>query len=290
MPRRLIAYALYGLLVAAAFGFALARPLAFQKGNTLRPAAGFPELRVSDSGYVDIEAMIRPIPMGNPRGKSVWNVHPETRHRETILEGDGGCSQKVFGLAYALDRQGVDYQIVHMMTPQDVTTGDGHTVLRLPYHYDGVDRVGLVDVSFGVILAGAHGPLDVAEVEDAPVAGWTGIELNPSARFPYYHDEDNFVPESYLGYIPASEVRDYYRFLDRVYFSFGHDLAEKYLFDGLALLVGRLPEVFVPHLDELLSVRRGEVRIARASLFVIRSAVVVLPLILLFEGLRRRRR
>jgi hypothetical protein len=288
MPRRFLAYGLYALLVVGCFAFAAIRPHALQKANTLRRADHVPDLRAPETGSVDVERLIGSIPL-DPEGDKVWNIHPEVRYRQTILEGRGSCSQMAYGLAYRLGREGVDYQIIHMLDPRAFTRGGGHTVIRLAYRHDGVERVGLIDVSFGALLVGASGPLDVAEVEAAPVEGWDFIPLNDAARFPDYHD-DGFIPRVYLGYIPASEVRDYYAFLDRVYFSFGNDMLEKYLFDGLALLVGRLPEIFVVHYDDLVAGREVELGLARASLLGLRSAVVVLPLILVLEGARRRRR
>ena len=284
MPRRSIAYALYGLLVAAAIGVACSNPLLFQKLNTLRPAAAIPDLDTRAGRWLDIDAIVRPIPI---HGRPVWNVDPATRYRRTMIEGGGNCSQMAFGMAYQLDREAIDYQIIHMLTPGGLGMGDGHTVIRVPYRYEGVDRVGLVDLSFGVILTGASGPLDVAEVEAAPVDGWGFAPLNDRARFPDYHDD--FLVDAVLGYVPPSEVHDYYAFLDRVYFSLGSDRTEKYLFDGLALVLGVLPEVFVPLYDELMAQHRVDLFLYRGALAVMRSAAVLLPLLIGFELLRWRR-
>jgi len=285
MPRRTLAYALYGLLVAAAVGVAVSNPLLFQKLNTLRPVSGIPDLVPRTGGFVDVDAVVRRIPM---HGRPVWNVEPATRYRRTMIEGGGNCSQMAFGMAYQLDREGIDYQIIHMFRSDGLGKGDGHTVIRIPYRYDGVDRVGLVDLSFGVILTGASGFLDVAEVEAAPVDGWGFTPLNDQARFPDYHDD--FLVKAVLGFVPPSEVHDYYVFLDRVYFSLGSDLMEKYLFDGLALLLGVLPEVYVPLYAPLMARHRTDLVVYRGALAVIRSAAVLVPLLLGFELLRMRRR
>lgn len=285
MPRRFLAYFVYLAVVAAAFAVAAADPLLFQKLNTVRPVEAVPDLSTEPGGFLDIEATLRPIPL---HGRQVWNVFPETRHRRTMVEGGGNCSQISFGLAYQLERQGIDYQIIHMFTPAGLGLGDGHTVIRIPYVYQGVEYVGLVDMSFGGLLVGDDGMLDVADVEAAPVPGWSQIDLNAKSRFPDYHDD--FLVGAIVGYVPPSEVRDYYGFIERVYVTVGADMAEKFLFDGLALLFGRLPEVYVPRYDALVVGRGADLRRHRAALAGLRSALVVLPLILGFELLRLRRR
>jgi len=283
MPRRFRVYALYGLLLVGAFGVAVANPLLFQKMNTLRPAEGIPDLDTS-GGYVDIAAVVGAIPLDT---HAVWSVDPVTRWRDTVVEGGGNCSQISFGLAYQLDRDGFDYQIIHFLTSSGVGWGDGHTVIRVPYLFEGVERVGLVDVSFGSILTGDVGPLDVADVESPPIAGWGHIPINAAARFPNYHDD--FLVDAMVGYVPRSEVRRYYAFLQRVYFTVGADKLEKYFFDGLALLLGQLPEVYVPEFDRLIAPRRLDRLVNRGALAVMRSALLVVPGILAFEALRRRR-
>jgi len=286
VQRRSIAYFAYAALVAAAFAVAGASPLTFQKLNTLRPAPdGIPELESDAGGYVDVAALLRPIPL---HGAQVWEIDPAARHRLTVVEGGGNCSQISFGLAYQLEREGVDYQIIHMFSHDGLGKGDGHTVVRLPYRLDGEERVGLVDASFGGVLSGAEGPLDVAELEAAPVAGWGQIDLNANARFPDYHDD--FLVDAVLGYVPPSEVREYYAFLERFHVPLGSPRLEKYVFDGAALVLGRLPLVFVPAYDALMAGRGAELALHRGALAVLRSTLVVVPLALLYEGLRRRRR
>lgn len=288
MSFRALLYASYGLLVVVALGVAIRQPLLFQKLNTIRPAPeGIPDLRIADGRYLDIDPLIRSIPF--QKADRLWDVRPADRYRHTILEGKGNCSQMVFGLGYQLDREGVDYQVIHLMTSAGLEIGDGHTVIRVPYRHDGAERVGVVDVSFGAILAGAGGPLDVAELEAAPVEGWASIPLNEQARFPYYHDEDDFVPEAVLGYIPAAEVRRYFDFLDRIYVPLGHGALEKYFYDGLALLLGVLPEVSVPLHEELLADRRADWIVHRGALGVLRSTLVCVPLLVVWEIRRRRR-
>lgn len=284
MPRRTKLYAAYGMLLFGALAVAASNPLLFQKLNTLRPGGPVPDLDTS-RGYVDIDALIRPIPLA---GHDVWSVHPATRHRLTMVEGGGNCSQMSFGLAYQLNDDGTDYQIIHMITQTGVAIGDGHTVIRIPYRHDGVERVGLVDVSFASILTGVDGPLDVADLEALPIEGWGHVPLNDAARFPNYHDD--FLVYSLVGYIPPREVVEYYAFLDRVYFRFGTDMLEKYVFDGLALVFGRLPEIFVPQFERLLEPWRVEIALHRTALWLMRSALAVVPLVALVELAAWRRR
>jgi hypothetical protein len=286
MPRRTKLYAVYGLLLVGAFAVAGWNPLLFQKLNTLRPGGPVPDLDTS-RGYVDIEAVLRAVPLGGPE---VLSVDPEVRHRRTMVEGGGNCSQMCFGFAYQLARDGFDYQLIHLLTSEGIGIGDGHTLIRIPYRLDGDERVGVVDVSFGSILTGDVGPLDVADLEASPVEGWGYLPLNDAARFPDYYDD--FAIDAVVGWVPPSEVREYFAFIDRVYFRLGSERVEKYVFDGLALLFGRLPESFVPRYEQLMASHRGDLVLYRGVLAVMRSAVVIVPLVLGFELLafvRRRR-
>jgi len=276
MLRRSVVYAAYAAAVASALGLAVREPFLFQKLNTLRPAPGIPALRASEP--VDVEALMRPVPL---HGRPVRNVHPETRWRRTLVEGGGNCSQISFGLAYHLSRIGVDYQIIHMLTSEGLALGQGHTVVRLRYRLDGATGVGLLDASFGVMLHGAKGVLDVEDVENAPVPGWDELALNDAARFPDY--DDDFLTEAVIGYVPKADVDRYYAFLDRVYRPLGSDIFEKYVFDGMALVFGVLPRVWVPEYGSLVDPLRGALLLHRGALWILRSTLVVLPLFALLE-------
>ena len=94
-----------------------------------------------------------------------------------------------------------------------------------------------------------------------------------------------------LAYIPASEVARYFRFLETVYLPLGSERLEKHLYDGLALMLGFYPTIYVPEYARLVEGREVEWLTYRSALWVLRSALVGLPLLMLAAllGLRGRR-
>ena len=270
MLARSLARAIYVVLVMASVAIAAHRPLLFQKLNTLAPADGFPEL--SRTGEpLDVAAVVGSIPL---KRAVAWTVHPSERYRRTILEGRGNCSQLAFGLAYQLERTGTDYQIVHLMKVGGLANGAGHTVVRTRYRLDGSERLGLVDlVGGGVPEVGGHA-LDVAALDKGPVDGLRFRFVNEAGRDPsrYYREH---LADAVVGYVPREEVRRYYRFLETIFVPLGHEKLEKYVYDGLALLSGFLPRIYVPRYDQLMAQYAGVAALHPAALWTLRSVPVV---------------
>jgi hypothetical protein len=279
---RFLAYAIYGLLVVAALIVAAREPLLFQKLNTLMPATGFPPLARSSSGPLEIEEVLGSIPL---KVRASWAVHPKRRYERTIIEGLGNCSQLSFGLAYALEQSGRDYQIIHMLNPAGLQLGEGHTVIRVRYQLDDSERLGLVDMVSGGLLQVGERELDVEVLNAGPVEDLAFRPLNAAARSPLEYFS-NRLNASVVAYVPSSEVRRYYDFLNAVYLPLGHEKVEKYVFDGMALLLGFLPRVYMPRYEAFMSELDHEPALYRASLWTLRSTLLMVPLILGIEIVR----
>src|SRR5690606_6804543 len=79
-------------------------------------------------------------------------------------------------------RQGIDYQIIHMLPRKHLFQGWGHAILRLPVaRQDGPSQVGLLDVFEGSLVTYKHQLIDVPALKDAPPEE---IVLQSLARHP----------------------------------------------------------------------------------------------------------
>lgn len=266
-----------GLLVFA-LALAAARPVAFQKLNSMVRVTEVEPLS-ADGEFLDFQTVLEKIPYGD--ASQVWSISPRERYRETILEGGGNCSNLAFGLAYLLDQRGVDFQIIHLMPRDNFLDGAGHTILRTRLRYRGMEQPAIVDVLAGGLPMTAGRPIDVDQL-GGPVRDFALASFNDRKpeRSPYY---GRFLEDSSVGVISGREVAAYYRFLETVYVPLGNQRLEKYVYDGLALLAGRYPEIHVPVTSaDPLEGRQLEVRAHQGSLWILRSTAVAFPGWILF--------
>jgi hypothetical protein len=285
MSVRRTAIAGYLILVALSLGAALRAPIAIQKINAIVPAQGFAP--IDGEGSLDVAEVVRSIPY---RPQPVWTVEPSQKYQQTIVEGFGNCSQKTFGLAYLLDQSGIDYQVIHFLPPDRFLVGGGHTVMRTRYHYQGIERVGIVDLLEAGLPVSASGYADIDTLAAGPLADFR-FELLNSETDGISNFYGDFLHEAVLAYIPASEIAGYFRFLEAVYVPLGSERLEKHFYDGLALMLGFYPAIHVPDYERLVEGREVEWLTYRSALWVLRSALVGLPLLTLAAllGWRRRR-
>lgn len=282
--RRLLS-AGYLLLLAAAFVAVVMRPVSFQKSNSIRVVRGSVP-SIEGRASFDVQRVLSSIPH-HQEPEMVWDVDPDAKYRHTILEGRGNCSNLVFGLARHLELEGVDFQIIHLMKPSHFLAGKGHTVIRTRFRLNGTEHVGIVDIFAGGIPRSGGRFLDVEDLRHAPIddldfLSWGGW---PKRAMRFYRDSREPIK---IGWIPAHEVADYFAFLDRVYVPLGSPRLEKYLYDGLALFLGRYPKINVSDERLLMGVNPLEWPFYVFSLWLFRSAVVLLPLLAWLEWRGRR--
>lgn len=274
------------LAYAAVLMLALAMPLVqtygFQKLNVIRPAEAIPDLRVQEDDFIDVYDVVRSIPYDGGR---VWTVVPKEKHRQTILRGRGNCSNLSYGLAYELARSNIDYQLISFLDRDEFVDGGGHTVIRVGYRYDGSPRVGLVDLVRGGLPRSGDSFLDVSDLRGLAIEDFSIEPLNArkfeGADEPRFYGED--LESSAIGYIRAEDIERYFDFIETVYVPLGSERLEKHVFDGLALLLGTLPTIRLPAYPELVERHRLAFVAHRSSLWILRSALVVLPAALLLE-------
>lgn len=273
----------YCMLLLAALGVAAWAPQAFQKANTSLPAAqGIPDL--TSHAPLDISDVISRIPY---RGGEVWAVEPSRKYQATIGEGRGNCASKTLGLAYHLGQSEIDFQIIDLIHPATFLNGYGHTLLRVAYRHEGQTMVGLVDMLEGGLPLGADGYLDVADLARGPI---------PDVRIDPLHERKDdearyfgeFLDGVILAYRSAAEVNEYHDFVETFFVPLGNERLEKYVYDGLSLLFGKLPSLYVGSYDRLVDGVGPTIYLYRSALWVQRSAFVILPILLLI-GWRLRR-
>ena len=281
-PRRKWLLAYLGL-VGLALTTAALRPVAFQKINSIR-AGSPPPLAAGEA--LDVAAVVGAIPY---REGAAWSVLPAEKYRMTIERGLGNCSQKTFGLAWRLDREAKPFQVVHMLPIDSFLRGGGHTVLRARIDWRDPEAIAIVDLRAGALPLSGDRPIDVADLAAGPIESFGFAQLNPggedSSR--YYGPP---LEQAVVGVIPGEEVSRYFRFLESVYVPLGSARLEKLGYDGLAMLLGFFPTIHVDDTARLLEGRALETAWSRGALWILRSALVIVPLFVLLELFARRAR
>jgi hypothetical protein len=281
------ALAAAALLTAAALGLAALDPVGFQKVAALTAAPARPFEPASE---IDVAPLVRSIPDRGEAGAAVtvYDVLPERKHRRTVVEGFGNCSNLVFGMAFALRQRGADYEIVHFLPRETFLDGDGHTVIRTRFPLDAGAAVGLVDVVGRALPMSGGQPLDVAGLGRGEIADLAFHPLGAhDPRWERFYAAD-FQRGVLVGRIEARSVDRYYRFLEASYVDLGlPPQLEKLIWDGAAVVLGFYPQV---HVESVAEARRGHALrffALEASLWVLRL-VPLAALLVLAASLARR--
>jgi len=262
--------------------FGLTSPVAFQKSNAIKAVDSLSKLSATNAKLLDVRLAISSIPY-KLEGGPVNDVKPVDKYRKTIEEGKGNCSNMSFGMSYRLIQEDIDFQIVQILNPVGFLEGNGHTVLNVPYHLDGEARVGIVDmVEGGVPMNGS----DFIDIEDLQRGGLSDFKVKPlnaskDLTSPYY---DDLVDQGVIGVIDRDEVEGYFRFLSTVYIPLGNKRLEKMFYDGVSMVLGVFPTIYVDRSDYDLLFSKYPVRrfSAICLLWSIRGLAILLIYRILF--------
>ncbi len=198
-------------------------------------------------GALDVSELIQAIPYSN-NASMIYDVNPQDRYYRSIRLGYGNCSNLAFGMAYYLAQKGQAYQVVHFMPYEGFLKGVGHTVVNMPYILDGAPRVGIVDILEGGLPKIGEQYVDLSSLRKKALQGLKIFPL--SARkdnvSPYYED---FLNNSVVGVVKSDEIESYFKFVKSIYFPFGSKKLERILFNGLAIVVGVYPRIYVDQKD-----------------------------------------
>lgn len=273
-----------GLVLAAKY------PVAFQKVSAIEVVPeGLACTPPTTGQYIDIDAIIGRIPYV-PVPTDVFSILPSVKYEKTIKEGNGNCSNLVFGMSYELLLGGVDFRIVHLM-PDGFLLGEGHTVIRVPMKQAGKSFIGILDIlNAGVPGSSSGVPVDLPDLRQPIDISVMGLNPLRTPQDVYYTPE--FLNSTVNGCIDGGQVRAYFAFIERYYISIGSEILEKYLYDGLAVVAGTYPSIRVSpqSFDTLFGERMWVYWGFSATLWLFRALAIFGPLVIAFEIFLWRRR
>lgn len=278
----LVGLAATGVFLAAKY------PVAFQKVNSIEVVQeGLACTPPTTQRNFDVEEVIGGIPYAQDP-TDVFSILPRVKYEKTIEEGNGNCSNLVFGMSYALLLSGVDFRIVHLM-PDDFLLGAGHTVIRVPMERKGKSFVGILDILNAGIPVSTDVPVDLPALRKTPKISIAS--LNPLRMPQQVYYQPAFLNSTVNGCIDSQQVQIYFSFLDRYYVPIGSERLEKYLYDGLAVFAGAYPSIRVsPQSFETLFGQRMWVYYGfKSALWLFRILALLMPLALFFELIILRR-
>ena len=271
-------------------------PLAFLKSLSIRPTTDIAGLiNLDETNRVDIEGILSRIPYHE--NTYVQTLLPKDKYKKTILDGYGDCSNLSYGLAYYLNDQDIDYQLVHFLYRDGFLTGKGHVALQTSYTLNDKEFTGIVDVLEGGLPVIKGNFVNLHDLFANRVGNGSILSLSPvkDNRSKYYtHD---FLDESVIGVMTGREIEDYYNFLEVIYVPLGSEQLEKYVYDGISVLAGKYPAVYVAESDyRSLFENHGAVKfisvsvlwIFRICVLLIIGALIAVGWIVISQSTRRR--
>lgn len=232
---------LVGIAALAGY-FLVTSPVTFQKAAVVTAAERAALAAAPPTRWFDIRKLIGAIPY--QRGEMVHEVHPGQKYRETIERGRGNCANFTAGLGYHLSRQAYTYQIVHLLPLNTFLTGEGHSVLSLPFVLDGERHRAIVDVVSAGVVMDDRGFVTLESLRQGHLPNPRLLPLHPKAdgTTPYFGP---FLDRSVVGVVHDHEAARYFRFMEAVYIPLGSRKLEKIAYDGLAVTLGVYPRIYV---------------------------------------------
>ena len=231
------------LLSLSYFGFT--SPIALQKILSLK--ASQHHIPLYNKNYASISEselfnFLGSIPYRSDNLLYSWFVHPMQKYKDTIINGNGNCSNLSFGAMYEFKNSKKQASIIHLLENDlSFLHGIGHTVLQI--NFEGRDVI--IDIS------NAGMPL-----QNKTMISPSNFILNPLDVFSQRSFNENksskndFFSNYYLskitfGFVPQREIEGYFNFLENFYFPLGSAYLEKLFFDTSALFFGQYPNTYV---------------------------------------------
>lgn len=249
--------------------FMATSPVAFQKSSTIKFVEESMLIPPEPKTHIDIRPILEKI---SYKGGMVYEIQPKQKYIKTVKQGYGNCSNLAFGLAYCLRKQNHECQIVHLLPPAGYLNGAGHTVVNAPYAINGENHYGIVDVFEGGLLQDNDRFVDVNTLRKAKFGNPSILSLNPNSddKSVYYGE---FLDKAIIGIIKSDEIDTYFDFIDNIYVPLGNKKIEKMFYDGLAIVFGCYPNIYVLKDDSDALLRGNKVArlLSNVLLFSIRA-------------------
>lgn len=189
----------------------------------------------------EISDFINSIPYrDNP--SSSWFVDPQLKYQDTILSGNGNCSNLAFGGMYAFIQSKKQAAIIHLLGKDyRFLSGNGHTVLSVNVEDNNI----VLDVLEGGIPIQNENYIDAQNFSYDANDVFTHRVLSDRKDGQNRYFTNEYLQGIVFGSIPQSEIADYFNFLDKIYVPLGNIYAEKLIFDTLAFVFGFYPNTYV---------------------------------------------
>jgi len=189
----------------------------------------------------EISDFIGSIPYRNNATNS-WFVAPELKFNDTILGGNGNCSNLAFGAMYAFINSRKQAAIIHLLKKDyEFLHGDGHTVLSVNLKNQSI----VLDILEGGIPLQNNEYINAHNFNYNHEDKFTHKVLNDRKDSQNKYFTNNYLQEVELGLIPQNEIVNYFNFLDRFYFQFNNIYVEKLVYDLLSIMFGYYPNTYV---------------------------------------------
>ena len=248
-------------------------PIVFRNANSfIEKKVNLENIRSISDKYIN--ELLASIPYQS--SKNVYEVNPQKKYNQTIINGYGNCSNLSFGASYKLLNDSISFYLIHYYPPEDWRLGHGHTTMILKI--DGEDKI--VDYLEGGIISNLNKENIFSTHQ--PDLRFQSLNNRKDSINPYFPEIFNYQ----IGVIEDKEIKDYFNFLNIVYFSFGNKKIEKYFFDALALFTGFYPKIILIS-NNMLST--FEIIKYKFYLLWFRSLFPSLILILLFDAKKTRK-
>lgn len=269
--------------------FMIFNPIAFLKTNTIQIADMQQMMQLKNAEAANVSKVISQIPY---RSGQTFTVEPKARFDEILASGRGNCSNKSYALAYYLQQQGVNYNIVHLLIPNKFLDGEGHVAIQTTYNLDSTVYEGVVDMYEGGLPSYQNRFINV---NDMMTAGFNaddfkiyGLNQKVNDRSRYYLE---FLDSAVVGLTPSSEVNAHFDWISSIFIPLGNRKLEKFVYDGLALEFGRHPKIYVSEADYQRLFTETSLRrfLNIAALWIIRILNLTFPLTILFFVVRTKK-
>ena len=174
--------------------------------------------------------------------KNSWFVNPKSKYEDTILNGNGNCSNLAFGVMYSFDQSKHQAAIVHFLRKDfKFLYGNGHSLLLINL---GENNALLDFLDRGNTLRNGHliniKKLNFNESDSLDKQIYSNLKVSSDEHF-----NIDYLSQVTFALIPQKEVTQYFKFIDAIYVHVGLVYLEKLFFDTIALAFGKYPGTYV---------------------------------------------
>jgi len=200
------------IILLSLFFLILHYPISLQKALTIKSASDqkteLQNYKYGNNNYeFDIEQFISSIPYNNDQ--TMYTVLPKNRFEESILNGDGNCSNLVYGAAYYLLKKNLDFEIVYMLPVDNFLFGYGHTLLQMEFKFKDLNlQYGIIDFREAVIPTIQGIPKGINELND-PRSSIELYEINSLNRERMNYFDQSYLVNKVFGTVRSEEIKRY---------------------------------------------------------------------------------